>query len=264
MSHQADLIKATRVEALDGKVRCNWAHDRLITAITGPCDDYTPPREVRVGETFRANGQANPISVILGDRITKDLPTLGLKAGDFAYTAAESAARIGFTMSSVLVTFAAFGDIRGRGGSAFGLTSLNTRPAEEKMEAKDLLLADLEHFGQSMWRNEEAGEKRFSFFVSLVTAVAAGLVALRASKEVSDGFILNAAAIATTALFFLGLLSYLRMIHRNRTTDEYQQTLKYTRAMYVAACPELKLYQVPRRIETWGGKWLREAMPRPS
>jgi len=125
------------------------------------------------------------------------------------------------------------------------------------MEAKDLLIADLEHFGESMWRNEEVGEKRFSFFVTLVTAVAAGLVALRASKEVSDGFMLKAAAIASTALFIVGLLSYLRMIHRNRTTDEYQQTLKYIRAMYVAACPELKSYEVPRKIEPWGGKWLR-------
>jgi hypothetical protein len=91
---QAESFKVTRVEALDGKVRCNWARDRLITVISGPCDDYTPPRQVRVGETFQANGKTKTITVILADRIPKDLPTLGLKAGDVTCTAAESAANI--------------------------------------------------------------------------------------------------------------------------------------------------------------------------
>lgn len=91
---QAEMVKATRVEALDGKVRCNWARDRLITVISGPCDDYIPPRQVRVGETFRANGKTKTIAVILADRVSKDLPTLGLKAGDVTCTAAESTANI--------------------------------------------------------------------------------------------------------------------------------------------------------------------------
>ncbi len=91
---QAESFKATRVEALDGKVRCAWARDRLITVISGPCDDYTPPRQVRVGETFQANGKTKTITVILADRIAKDIPTLGLKVGDVTCTAAESAANI--------------------------------------------------------------------------------------------------------------------------------------------------------------------------
>jgi hypothetical protein len=45
------------------------------------------------------------------------------------------------------------------------------------MEAKDLLIADLQQFGESLWRNEEVGEKRFEFFVA-DDAVGAGLVAL--------------------------------------------------------------------------------------
>src|ERR1044071_6029218 len=36
---------------------------------------------------------------------------------------------------------------------------------------KDLLFADLEYFGECEWRNEESGEKRFNFFITLVTAV---------------------------------------------------------------------------------------------
>lgn len=91
---QAESFKATRVEALDGNVRCLWARDRLITVISGPCGEYTAPRQVRVGETFQANGKTKTINVILADRVSKDLPTLGLKAGDVTCTAAESAANI--------------------------------------------------------------------------------------------------------------------------------------------------------------------------
>ena len=37
------------------------------------------------------------------------------------------------------------------------------------MDPKDLLLKDLELFEGALGRNEEIGEKRFSFFVTLVT-----------------------------------------------------------------------------------------------
>ena len=91
---QAGMRKAKYVEAIDGSVQCIWARDRLITKITGPCDAFTPPRQVRIGETFQANGKTKTINVILADRAEKDFPTLGLKAGDFTCTAAESAANI--------------------------------------------------------------------------------------------------------------------------------------------------------------------------
>ena len=82
--------KAKRAEALDGVVKCLWARDRLITVISGPCDNFTAPRQVRVGETFQANGKTKTINLILANRIEKDIPTLKLKAGDWTCTAAES------------------------------------------------------------------------------------------------------------------------------------------------------------------------------
>jgi hypothetical protein len=36
---------------------------------------------------------------------------------------------------------------------------------------RDLFLADLERLEESIWRNEEIGEKRFNFFVTFATAV---------------------------------------------------------------------------------------------
>lgn len=90
LSARGEMFKAKRVDALDGKVKCLWARDRLITTISGPCENYTPPQHIRIGETFQANGKAKTIKVIIADRVEKDLPSLALKAGDWTCTAADS------------------------------------------------------------------------------------------------------------------------------------------------------------------------------
>jgi hypothetical protein len=82
------------VESLDGTIGCHWARDRLITVISGPCDSFSPPQHIRLGETFQANGKKKVINVIQASRIPKDFPDLGLKAGDVTCTAAESADNI--------------------------------------------------------------------------------------------------------------------------------------------------------------------------
>lgn len=46
------------------------------------------------------------------------------------------------------------------------------------VEDEKLLMAEYEHFSESFWRNEEVGEKRINFFVTLTTAIIAGIVAL--------------------------------------------------------------------------------------
>ncbi len=43
---------------------------------------------------------------------------------------------------------------------------------------RELLLSELSIFEEAIWRSEDTGEKRFNFFITLVTAAAAGLVAL--------------------------------------------------------------------------------------
>ena len=52
-----------------------------------------------------------------------------------------------------------------------------TGTVETSSALKDLFLADLDRLEESIWRNEKVGEKRFEFFVALVGAVLAGLVA---------------------------------------------------------------------------------------
>jgi hypothetical protein len=39
------------------------------------------------------------------------------------------------------------------------------------MKDENLLLAEYKRYAESFWKNEEVGEKRVSFFITLVTAV---------------------------------------------------------------------------------------------
>jgi hypothetical protein len=86
----AEKFTARHVETVDGIVKCNWARDRLITVISGPCDNFVPPNTIKIGEPFQANGRTKTINVIFADHIEKNMPSMGLKAGDWVCTAAES------------------------------------------------------------------------------------------------------------------------------------------------------------------------------
>jgi len=121
-----------------------------------------------------------------------------------------------------------------------------------------LMIADLEHFGQSLWRNEEIGEKRFNFFLTLVTAIIGGLVALHTAKEkpATDSLIAITNG-ALTGILALGILTYLRMLHRNRVTDQYQRTLKHIRNKLLSFGPPSTAYGVPQPLSAGGWKWFR-------
>ena len=43
-----------------------------------------------------------------------------------------------------------------------------TEPYRGTPDPANLLLSDLEHFGDASWPNEEMGEKRMSYFITLV------------------------------------------------------------------------------------------------
>jgi len=132
------------------------------------------------------------------------------------------------------------------------------KPDQSNSAATDLLIADLEHFGESMWRNEEVGEKRFNFFVTFVTAVIGGLVALHTSQRKPDEATLTSITSgALVGLLVFGILTYLRMLHRNRVTDQYQRTLKYIRERLLALNPSLTEYKVPQPLHAGKWKWLR-------
>ena len=70
-----------------------------------------------------------------------------------------------------------------------------------------VLLGDLAYVRDELQRNEEIGGKRFGIFLTLVTAVSAGLVALP-DLGIATDLIKAAGKWAVVALLGLGLLTY--------------------------------------------------------
>jgi hypothetical protein len=51
-------------------------------------------------------------------------------------------------------------------------------PGQPKLDDDKLLLADYAHFAESFLKNEEIGEHRVDFFITITTAIAGGVAAL--------------------------------------------------------------------------------------
>jgi len=122
------------------------------------------------------------------------------------------------------------------------------------MDDDKLLLAEYRYFSDAFWKNEATGEKRVEFFITLATAVIAGIVALMTrSGEVDTGinFPLIVAG-ALSALLLFGLITYARMLQRNRVTDEFKKIIDYLREQLKDRSTDLTDYKVPfRESKRW-------------
>jgi hypothetical protein len=80
------------VRALDGKILCLAHHELIVTESSGPCDGYTPPLKVAVGESFSADGKKRTIGVIQATQMDKDFKDTGIdiKKGEWFCVAAET------------------------------------------------------------------------------------------------------------------------------------------------------------------------------
>ena len=123
---------------------------------------------------------------------------------------------------------------------------MDVQPSEVKpRNTDDFLLAEYENLAESFWRNEELGERRLNFFITLVTAVIAALVAL-ATKEnnaLTPADVKLIAVYALLALLVFGLVTMIRLIKRNRTTDEYKRGMTKIRDQFREADARLANYQ---------------------
>jgi ABC-type multidrug transport system fused ATPase/permease subunit len=118
-------------------------------------------------------------------------------------------------------------------------------PEVKARSSDDFLLAEYKNLAESFWRNEEIGEKRLNFFMTLVTAVIAALVAL-ATKEndaLTPADVKLISVYALLALLAFGLVTLMRLIKRNRTTDEYKRAMAKIRDQFRESDARLANYQ---------------------
>ena len=96
-------------------------------------------------------------------------------------------------------------------------------------DAKELLLADLKYFGDSFWKNEEIGEKRVTFFISLATVVL-GFLGAMPKTDSSPSDIVN--IFALVVLLTIGIVTLFRIIKRNAVTDEIKSKMDSIRDIF--------------------------------
>lgn len=123
-------------------------------------------------------------------------------------------------------------------------------PLTEAEHRKDLLLQDLAYWSECFWKNEEAGERRVQFYISLVTAVMAGLIGLYQYTYEQSHSLTEAAAVLIRAgvpgsagLLLVGFITYLRMIRRNAVTDEYKERADAVRMLALTEADFSQLYE---------------------
>ena len=118
---------------------------------------------------------------------------------------------------------------------------MNARSGERKQDgtrdAKELLLADYRHLYESFWRNEGIGESRTKFFITLVTAVLAALVALLKNRIGGEqdrlpSSMVSVLVLSLSALLLFGLITLMRIIKRNEVTDGYKKDMDGIRARF--------------------------------
>jgi hypothetical protein len=95
-----------------------------------------------------------------------------------------------------------------------------------------------------------------TFFLTLATAVVGGVATLGASPQLKNTPVVD---VALAALLMLGALIYIRMIHRNRTTDHLKEMADYIWGVAVELCPDLKSrsYKLDWITKTPWSKWMK-------
>jgi ADP-ribose pyrophosphatase YjhB (NUDIX family) len=103
-----------------------------------------------------------------------------------------------------------------------------------KADAKALLLEDYKALSQLLSESEKIGETRVNWFIGVITAVAGGFAALATKREpsMSADVLRNTALGCLVALLLFGVMTLLRIINRNRTTDGFKKDLARIRRVF--------------------------------
>lgn len=108
---------------------------------------------------------------------------------------------------------------------------MDDQPKDDRQQhSVSFLLEEYKQLGESFLRNEELGERRVNFFITITTAVVAGLAAI---WKVSDGgFDLALIIFGLAAVLLFGIVTLVRIIRRNLVTHEYLRALGRIRGYF--------------------------------
>lgn len=107
-------------------------------------------------------------------------------------------------------------------------------------DTKDLLIQEYSHFADSLWKNEELGEKRATALFALAGILATLVGAVISQKPGVEGWAAIASALAVLLLF--GHVTFVRIIKRNIDADDYKEALALVRRWFVEKQPDIRSY----------------------
>ena len=105
------------------------------------------------------------------------------------------------------------------------------------------MLAEFQNMHASRWKNEETGDRRVNFFLSVTAAVVAASVAL-AAKSFGDmsASILLVFLLGVVGVLLFGVFTLLRLVRRNKVTDKYDIAQDKIRAYFLAQDIQIEQY----------------------
>jgi hypothetical protein len=129
--------------------------------------------------------------------------------------------------------------------------------------SKEILLADFRYVSECFWRNEELGDRRVNFFITLTTAViGASVVLVREDISKLSDRVVAVFFLALAALLLFGILTLVRMIRRNLETDKYKLRQDRLRLYFAVRDPNIREHlafdpykPIPGRKKEW--EWMR-------
>lgn len=132
------------------------------------------------------------------------------------------------------------------------MTEKGSKPAVPNSDSKEIMITQYKAFSDSFWRNEELGERRVNFLITLVTAVIAALVGLREVQNLPTEEFLPLTILAVIALLLLSVVTWRRMLKRNRVTDEYKRAMGIVSNWFEKKNTQLKAYRpFPDLVRYW-------------
>ncbi|GJQ58131.1 MAG: NUDIX domain-containing protein [Candidatus Scalindua sp. AMX11] len=106
---------------------------------------------------------------------------------------------------------------------------------DNESHARELLLAEHKYLGDSFWKNEEGGETKVRFFITLVAAVLtaiATLFTITIDNEEIDNLIIPIIIFVLFSLLMFGIITLLRILKRNKVADTYKKGMDEIRERF--------------------------------
>jgi 8-oxo-dGTP pyrophosphatase MutT (NUDIX family) len=117
---------------------------------------------------------------------------------------------------------------------------------DERIGIRELLLAEYEHTAESLLRNEEDGEKRVTFFMTLTGGAGTVLAfALGPKAELGPQTIHPLVVGTILVVLAVGHLTFLRVVTRNLASDRYKAALNRIRRYFLQGPQDSRFVFLP-------------------